>query len=123
MMENMRNNYCKFNNYVNCIAHNKCGVCGWNPHVETDRIHEFNRKKKSMKAEEVIEEVIPETEETENKIALFNETCNKIEYLLSSEVANGVTEEDIETAKRLYFNWINFKNQFSMDEDLQGLYI
>ena len=112
MMENTNINYCKFNSYVNCIAHNRCGVCGWNPQVETKRINKQNKKSKSVEVNEV-NEVMPETE---NKIALFNETCNKIEYLLSNEVANAETEEDIETAKRLYFNWINFKNQLNADE-------
>jgi hypothetical protein len=47
----------------------------------------------------------------EDKVVLYNETSAEIECLLVEKITHAETEEEKERLKRIYLNWIDFKNQ------------
>ena len=47
----------------------------------------------------------------EDKVVLYNETSTEIESLLVEKITHAETEEEKEKLKRVYLNWIDFKNQ------------
>ena len=42
----MENMCCQFNKCVDCIDHNKCWKCGWNPEVARERVREWEIKRR-----------------------------------------------------------------------------
>jgi hypothetical protein len=59
----------------------------------------------------------------EDKIILHIETYAEIEWSLVDRITRAETEKEKERLKKIYLNWVAFKNQLVMNEDLSGLHI